>query len=57
MLENFKESKFAKKVKELSKNGGVVVTFVCLLLALTVILSVTIATNRAKQQYEEEATL
>ncbi|MBQ4091441.1 MAG: M23 family metallopeptidase [Clostridia bacterium] len=56
MLENFKESKFAKKVKELSKNGGVVVTFVCLLLALTVILSVTIATNRAKQQYEEEAT-
>lgn len=56
MLENFKESKFAKKCKELSKNGGVVVTFVCLLLALTVILSVTIATNRAKQQYEEEAS-
>lgn len=55
-MENFKESKFAKKCKELFKNGGFVVTFVCLLLALTVILSVTIATNRAKKKYEEEST-
>ena len=56
MLEKFKESKFAKKCKELSKNGGFVVTFVCILLALTVILSVTIATNRAKKPNEEEST-
>lgn len=55
-MENFKESKFAKKCKELFKNGGFVVTFVCLLLALTVILSVTIATNRAKKKYEENTT-
>ena len=55
-MENFKESKFAKKCKELFKNGGFVVTFVCLLLALTVILSVTIATNRAKKKYEEDTT-
>ena len=53
---NFKESNFAKKCKELFKNGGFVVTFVCLLLALTVILSVTIATNRAKKKYEEDTT-
>lgn len=53
-MENYKENKFAKKCKELFKNGGFVVTFVCLLLALTVILSVTIATNRAKKKYEEE---
>jgi len=56
MFEKLKESKFGKKCKELSKNGGFVVTFVCLLLAVTVILSVTIATNRAKQKYEEEST-
>ena len=56
MLEKFKESKFGKKCKELSKNGGFVVTVVCLLLALTVILSVTIATNRAKKQYEQNTT-
>ena len=53
---NFKESNFAKKCKELFKNGGFVVTFVCLLLAVTVILSVTIATNRAKKKYEEDTT-
>ncbi|MBE6584644.1 MAG: M23 family metallopeptidase [Ruminococcaceae bacterium] len=56
MFEKFKESKFAKKCKDLSKNGGFVVTVVCLLLALTVILSVTIATNRAKKQYQEDTT-
>ena len=56
MLENFKESTFAKKCKELSKNGGFIVTTVCLLLAVTVVLSVTIATNRAKKKYEEVTT-
>ena len=51
MWEKFKESKFARKCKELSRNGGVVATVVCLALVLTVVLSASIATNRAKQQY------
>ena len=51
MWEKFKESKFAKKCKELSGRGGVVVTVVCLVLILTVALSVSIATNRAKKKY------
>ena len=44
-------SKFARKCKELSRNGGVVATVVCLTLVLAVVLSASIATNRAKQQY------
>lgn len=55
MFEKFKESKFAKKCKELSHNGAVVATFVCILLALTVVVSVTVATNRAKKQYGPDA--
>ena len=51
MWEKFKESKFAQKCKELSRNGGVVATVACLTLILAVVLSATIATNRAKQQY------
>ena len=51
MWEKFKESKFARKCKELSRNGGVVATVVCLTLVLAVVLSASIATNRAKQQY------
>ena len=54
MWEKFKESKFAKKCKELSKRGGVVAAVVCLVLVLTVALSVSIATNRAKQKYADE---
>ena len=48
--------KFKEKCKALSQNGAVVVTFVCILLALTVVLSVTIATNRAKKEYASEST-
>ena len=51
MWKKFKESKFAQKCKELSGRGGVVVTVVTLALALTVVLSVSIATNRAKKKY------
>ena len=51
MWEKFKESKFARKCKELSRNGGVIATVVCIALVLSVVLSATIATNRAKQQY------
>lgn len=51
MWENFKESKFAKKCKELSKRGGVVAVVLCLVLVLTVALSVSVATNRAKKKF------
>ena len=48
--------KFKEKCKALSKNGAFVATFVCILLALTVVLSVTIATNRAKKEYASDST-
>ncbi len=52
MWENFKE-----KCRNLSKKKGFVVTVVCLLLAMTVVLSVSIATNRAKKKYAGNDTL
>ena len=54
MWEKFKESKFAKKCKELSRRGGVVAAVVCIALVLAVVLSVSIATNRAKKKYAGE---
>lgn len=54
MWENFKESKFAKKCKELSQRRGVVAVTLCLVLALAVVASVSIATNRAKKKYGDE---
>ncbi len=51
MWEKFKKSRFAQKCKELSHNGGFVATVACLTLVLAVVLSASIATNRAKQQY------
>ncbi len=48
--------KFKEKCKSLSKNRAAVVTFVIILLALTVVLSVSIATNRAKKNNAEEQT-
>ncbi len=51
MWEKFKKSAFAEKCRELSKNRSAVIIAVCLLLATAVILSVTIATNRAKKKY------
>ena len=51
MFENFKE-----KCKSLSRNRAAVVTFVVILLALTVVLSVSIATNRAKKKYDNDET-
>lgn len=58
MWEKFKKSAFAEKCRELSKNRSAVILTVCLLLATAVILSVTIATNRAKKKYgaDEDAT-
>lgn len=51
MWEKFKKSAFAEKCREFSKNRSAVIVTVCLLLATAVILSVTIATNRAKKKY------
>lgn len=48
--------KFKEKCKSLSKNRAAVVTFVVILLALTVILSVSIATNRAKKKFAIDET-
>ena len=56
MWEKFKESRFAQKCKELSHNGGFVATVACLTLVLAVVLSATIATNRTKQQYANDAS-
>jgi murein DD-endopeptidase MepM/ murein hydrolase activator NlpD len=47
--------KFKEKCKALSKNRAAVVTFVIILLTLTVVLSVSIATNRAKKKYGDES--
>ena len=48
--------KFKEKCKALSHNRAAVVTFVIILLALTVVLSVSIATNRAKKNPQENET-
>ncbi len=48
--------KFKAKCKALSKNRAAVVTFVILLLTLTVVLSVSIATNRAKKNNGDNPT-
>lgn len=48
--------KFKEKCKALSKNRAAVVTFVIILLTLTVVISVSIATNRAKKNTVEEQT-
>ena len=48
--------KFKEKCKSLSRNRAAVVTFVIILLTLTVILSVSIATNRAKRKLAIDET-
>ena len=54
MWEKFKESKFAKNFKEGWGRGGAVIAVFCLVLVLAVILSVSVATNRAKKKYAGE---
>ncbi len=48
--------KFKEKCRSFAHNRAAVVTLVILLLALTVVLSVSIATNRAKKNNAEEST-
>jgi murein DD-endopeptidase MepM/ murein hydrolase activator NlpD len=55
MWEKFKESKFAKKCREMSGKRGVVIATLCLVMALAVILSISISTNRAKKKYAGES--
>ena len=43
--------KFKEKCKAFTRNRAAVVTVIVMVLALTVVLSVSIATNRAKKQY------
>ena len=57
MWEKFKASKFAQKFKEGWNRGGAVIVVFCLVLALAVILSVSVATNRAKKKYAGETTV
>lgn len=56
MWEKFKKSAFAEKCRAFSKNKNAVIVSVCLLLATAVIISVTVATNRAKKKYSDEET-
>lgn len=56
MWEKFKKSAFAEKCREFSKNRSAVIVTVCLLIATAVIISVTVATNRAKKNQEEEVS-
>ncbi len=56
MWQRFKESRFAQKCKELSHKGGFVATVACLTLVLAIVLSASIATNRAKQQYADDTS-
>ncbi|MBR2334698.1 MAG: M23 family metallopeptidase [Clostridia bacterium] len=56
MWEKFKKSKFAVKFKDGWSRGGAVIVVFCLVLALAVILSVSVATNRAKKKYGNETT-
>lgn len=54
MWEKFKKSAFAEKCRAFSKNRSAVILTVCLLLATAVIVSATVATNRAKKRYPSD---
>ena len=56
MWKKFKESRFARKCKELSHKGGFMATVATLTLVLAIVLSASIATNRAKQQFADDTS-
>lgn len=56
MWEKLKESKFGKACREFSKNKGAVATVICLILALSIVTTVSIAANRAKKHQDVEDT-
>lgn len=54
MWEKIKESRFGKACREFSKRKGAVATVVCLIIALAVVMTVSIAANRAKKNELKE---
>ncbi len=57
MWKKWKESEFYKKLKQVRVNRAVYLTAIVILLALSVVLAVTVATNRAhKQDGNEQPT-
>ena len=54
MWKKIKDSKFGAKCRELSKNRGAVASLVCLVVAIMIVASVSIATNLAKKKYANE---
>lgn len=57
MWKKLKNSKFGEKCRELSKHKGAMTSLVCLLVAVVVIASVSIATNIAKKKYAGDDTI
>ena len=49
MWEKIKESKFGKACRNFSQKKGAVATVVCLVMALAIVMTASIATNRAKK--------
>ena len=54
MWENFKESEFGKKLIKVFSNKGVVITTVLVVMVLTIAITATVATNRARKQNAEQ---
>ena len=54
MWENFKESEFGKKIIKVFSNRGVLITTVLVVLVLTIAITATVATNRARKQNAEQ---
>ncbi len=54
MWKKWKESEFCKKLKQVRVNRAVYLSAIVILLALSVVLAVTVATNRAKQNLPTE---
>ena len=53
MWENFKESEFGKKLIKVFSNRGVIITTVLVVMVLTIAITATVATNRARKQNAE----
>ncbi len=51
MWKKIKDSKFGQKCRELSKHRGAMTSLVCLMVALLIVASVSIATNVTKKKY------
>lgn len=57
MWKKLKDSKFGQKCRELSKHKGAMASLACLLVAVVVIASVSIATNVAKKKYAKDDSI